>query len=193
MAGAPAPRSFDDVARQITVAGLIGLWEIEETWRPVAGKPYEVSSWGRVRRAGGRILQPSITRGYYHVSLSVGGAVETVRVHKLVAVAFIGPPPFEGAEAAHNDGNRLNCRVGNLRWASKIENQADRVRHGTDIRGEDVYGAKLTEADIPVIRRRIARCERYQDIADDYGVDKSTIGYIAVNKIWRHVPHSEAA
>lgn len=187
--------SFEDVARTLTVAGLIALFEIEETWRPVPERPYEVSSWGRVRRVGSaRNLQPGVTSGYQHVCLSLGGVTENRRVHKLVAAAFIGPPPFEGAEVAHTDGDALNCRVGNLRWASKVENQADRVRHGTDIRGADVHGSKLTDADIPAIRARIARAEPYQDIADAYGVHKSLIGYIAAGKVWRHVPlESEAA
>lgn len=186
--------SFEDVARTLTVAGLLALFDIEETWRPVEGWPYEVSSWGRVRRIGGRILQPGITNGYQHVSLSRDGVVESARIHRLVAIAFVGPPPFEGAEVAHNDGDALNCRPKNLRWASAVENQADRRRHGTHIEGEDVHCAKLTAADIPAIRRRIADGHRYQDIADDYGVDKSCIGYIAVNRTWRHVPRqSEAA
>lgn len=188
MSGA-ARQSLDAVAT-LTVADLIAILDASECWRAVPGWPYEVSSWGNVRRVGtGRILEPAATKHYLHVTLSDDNVQANARVHRLVIEAFWGPPPFPDAEAAHNDGNPHHNRASNLRWATKTENQADRVRHGTDLRGSKVYGAKLTEADIPVIRRRIASGERYQSIADDYGVDKSNIGCIAVGKTWRHVPN----
>ena len=48
----------------------------------------------------------------------------------LVVLAFLGPPPFPGAHAAHFDGDKLNNRLSNLRWASPAENEADKRRHG---------------------------------------------------------------
>lgn len=170
-----------------------------EVWLPAPGYAgvYEVSNLGAVRRAlaaparslgvPGRMLKPSFTEGYAHVSLSLRGTVRTHRLHVLVLTAFCGPPPFAGAQACHNDGVQANCALTNLRWGTALENQADVDRHGHRCRGSDVHGAVLTERDIPSIRRRIDRGERNPAIARDYGVSPSTIHLIRHNRIWRHV------
>jgi hypothetical protein len=169
----------------VTIADLIREWTEHEIWRSVAGWPkYEVSTFGRVRR-NGLILQASVTSGYSHVSLSDGEIVRTVRIHILVAKTFLGTPPFESAIVAHNDGIKLNCCVGNLRWASARENQNDRIRHGTRVQGSRVFCAKLKEADIPVIRQRVMAGERYPTIAQDYGVSISTICLIKKGRTWQ--------
>ncbi|MED5545765.1 MAG: NUMOD4 domain-containing protein [Pseudomonadota bacterium] len=170
-----------------------------EVWMPVPDYEdlYEVSNLGRVRRAlsaparslgvPGAILKPSLTNGYLVLSLSKAGAVKSHRVHTLVMTAFCGGRPFPGAQICHNDGNSTDCRLTNLRWDSAYGNQADVERHGTRCRGNDVYGAKLTEIDVIEIRARIARGERNPPIANDFGVSISTIHLIRHNRTWRHV------
>ncbi|AXV72811.1 hypothetical protein CJO75_01120 [Ralstonia solanacearum] len=64
-------------------------------------------------------------------------------IHRLVALTFLGPPPSRQHEVAHNDGNRANNIVTNLRWATHAENVADTFRHGT--------------AKVPVYRGRTIR------------------------------------
>ena len=105
----------------------------------------------------------------------------------MVMVAFCGADPFPGAQVCHNDGDTSNCRLVNLRWDTAYGNQADVDRHGTRCRGEDVFGAKLTETDVAMIRKRIAGGERNPVIASDFGVSTSTIHLIRHNRIWRHV------
>lgn len=182
----------DSIADEaLTVAAFIAALEATETWRPVVGFPcYSVSSWGRVSGPRG-ILKPSATQGYLHVSVCAEGAVVTKRIHVMVAEAFLGPSPFDGAEVAHNDGVRENCRVGNLRWATTIENAADVARHGMRVKGSEVFGAKLTEADIPVIRRRLQEGEGYPTIAADYGISVSSVYMIRHNRTWRHVDQQQ--
>jgi hypothetical protein len=46
---------------------------------------------------------------------------------------------------------------------------------------------KLSEADIPVIRRRLASGETGASIAASYGVTQTSISYINRGKTWRHV------
>jgi hypothetical protein len=162
-----------------------------EVWLPVVGYEglYEVSNLGRCRRiATGLVLSPvRQSSGYLTVSLSSAGDVRNYRLHRLVLIAFCGSEPFDGAIAAHNDGNRENCQLTNLRWASPVENQADRVRHGTMRQGSAVYGAVLTENDVSEIRRRLAAGERNPPIANDFGVSISTIHLIRHRRTWRHV------
>lgn len=55
-------------------------------------------------------------------------------VHRIVALTFIGVPPFAKSEVCHNDGNRRNNHYSNLRWGTRKENVADSIRHGTFLR-----------------------------------------------------------
>lgn len=160
-------------------------WVREETWRSIPGYPnYLVSSHGRVQGPRATLKFGDLF-GYKTVSLSANGTTKSFRVHRLVIEAFAGAPPFEGAIVAHNDGDRSNNRIDNLRWASARENQQDRVRHHTRLSGSRVHNAKLTESEIPTIRDRIRSGERYPRIAEDYGVSVSTICLISKGKIWK--------
>ncbi|MFS8368420.1 HNH endonuclease [Acetobacter oryzifermentans] len=172
-----------------TLSDVLAFMCKEESWRFIVEFPnYEVSSHGKVRRVGqAHSLIPSWTHGYAHVSLCHGEGIKTRRIHRLVADAFLGSPPFAGAILAHNDGDKTNNRADNLRWASLAENQEDRRRHGTKTCGSSVRGAKLHEDDIPKIRTRLKRGEACVDIADSYDVSVSTISLIQRNKTWRHV------
>jgi hypothetical protein len=167
---------------------LRDIVERVEVWLPVCGYEgvYEVSNHGKIRR-GERVLAPSTANGYLHVSLSLHGAIITHRVHVLVLTAFCGPPPFCGAQAAHNDGNQINCHLTNLRWASAVENQADVERHGHRCKGTSVYGAILDDAGVRTIRALISAGSRNRPIAERFGVSISTIHLIRHNQTWKHV------
>ncbi|WP_375274469.1 HNH endonuclease [Methylorubrum thiocyanatum] len=168
-----------------SVADLIARFDEIELWRTIPDWPgYEVSSWGKVRRRN-RVLRPASVAKYPFITLSCRQKRKSARIHHLVAAAFLGPPPFEGAIVAHNDGDTSNAKASNLRWASARENQHDRARHNTHCHGSRVFGAKLKEAQIPVIRQRIAAGERYRDIGADYGVSIHTIHLIKKNRIWK--------
>lgn len=122
--------------------------------------------------------------GYYKVMLTnAAGKRRGEYVHRLVCRAFHGEGP-QGTEVAHNDGNGLNCRVDNLRWATRTDNIGDQIKHGTKTRGERVPQAKLTEADVKAIRSDV---RRQAEIAKAYGVDQSQISEIKSRKAWSHV------
>lgn len=118
-----------------------------ERWLPVGGWEgfYAVSDAGRVkslprtvrgpgghpRRVKERILKASVDEnGRCHVALARDGDTRTYRVHRLVLMAFIGPPD-PGEEACHNDGSPSNNALSNLRWDSHAGNMADKNLHGT--------------------------------------------------------------
>jgi HNH endonuclease/NUMOD4 motif len=134
---------------------------MSEEWRTIAAFPnYEVSSLGRVRRVAGgsgavigRILRPIVKDGYQAVSLGSGRRHHLV--HRLVAEAFHGPPPFPDAEAAHKDGSRAKNASENLYWATRFQNAADRDRHGTTARGERSGMARLSDEDVQLIRAHV--------------------------------------
>lgn len=164
---------------------------VEEVWLSPEGYEglYKVSNLGRVfGLKRNRCLSPTREEtGYYTVCLSADGVVTKFRLNVLVLSTFCGPSPFDGAHAAHNNGDPSDNSLRNLRWASSIENQADVDRHGRRCRGEDVHGAVLTEFDVKEIRRLIKAGSKNKPLADLFGVSVSTIHLIRHNKTWRHV------
>ena len=115
-------------------------------WRDVVGYEgiYEVSSSGGVRSLtrksrnqwgeftlAGKSLSPGInSQGRPVVVLRRDGKGKTWLVHRLVAMAFLGPCP-PGYVVCHNNGDRLDNRVENLRWDSRSANAFDSIKHGT--------------------------------------------------------------
>ena len=69
------------------------------------------------------------TTGYAQVILYGVGKPSPRRIHRLVLETFIGPMP-PGSYALHNDGDKANNRLENLRWGDSSENTLDMVRHG---------------------------------------------------------------
>lgn len=92
------------------------------------GKFYLVSSWGRVKSlhhrptAYHKILKPYVDRdGYLVVGLRNHGKGKTVKIHRLVAQAFI-PNPKKYPQVNHKDENKTNNHVENLEWCTNQYN-----------------------------------------------------------------------
>lgn len=117
-----------------------------EQWKPVVGYEglYEVSDHGNVRSLGrtvtkkngqiyrrrGGPLKPRSGQKYASVVLyDAEGATWTVRVHRLVILAFVGPIP-DGMLVRHYDDNPRNNHLSNLAIGTHSENMRDAVRNG---------------------------------------------------------------
>lgn len=75
------------------------------------------------RRPGKLLTNVKKKSGYYDVNLvSPDGLKKVIRVHRLVALTFLGPPPFEGAVINHKNLVKVDNRVSNLEWCSQTEN-----------------------------------------------------------------------
>lgn len=109
-----------------------------EEWRSIPGyeRTYQVSSLGRImsrprpRTKGGLLKIKVGKRGYPAVGLVQDGRQMTHEVHRLVALAFIGPRP-EDALVRHIDGNPLRPHADNLVYGDWSDNLIDRIGHGT--------------------------------------------------------------
>lgn len=176
----------------------------QERWLPVVGYEglYEVSDMGRIKsvarviqRKGGRvnpipkkILKP-ITAGkrYPMANLYSEAKMRSHLWHRIVAEAFLGPCP-EGHQVAHNDGNPFNNKLANLRYATVLENNHDKFKHGTVLRGEQIGISKLTPEKVIEIRRLYAS-GRYsqQALADMFGVWQTVVSSIVLRKTWKHI------
>ena len=123
-----------------------------EIWKDVAGYEglYEVSSYGRVKSLnyGGckgvvKIMKQTFDdKGYLNVRLSKDGKTKKIRVHRLVAIAFI-PNVENKPEIDHKNTIRYDNKVENLRWSTHKENMNNELtrKHNSESR----KGIRCTE------------------------------------------------
>ena len=175
-----------------------------EEWRAIPGFEgfYEVSDLGNVRSVDRWVTfmnrgreaslfyhaQPMARAphpgGYVLVHLYKDQKRKAMTVHKAVMLAFVGPRPPH-LEILHGDDDKTNCRLGNLRYGTRLQNVAEAVARGRVTRGEKSASAKLTVCDVADIRRRVG--EPQQDLAQEFGCTFSNISAIQLRKSWRHV------
>ena len=110
---------------------------MEEIWKPIEGYEnyYEISNKGRLRSVDrvvqdkngvkmpikGRLIKCGTCQGYKIYNLYKGGKYKSVRIHRLVAQAFI-PNPENKSDVNHKDFDRSNNCVENLEWTTRQEN-----------------------------------------------------------------------
>ena len=72
-------------------------------------------------------------QGYKRVGLSMGCyKTKTIKIHRLVAQAFI-PNPENKGDVNHIDGNKSNNHYSNLEWCSAKENIIHAYKNGLNI------------------------------------------------------------
>lgn len=174
----------------------------QEYWKPVPGYEgfYEVSDQGRVRSldrvdCGGR-FRPSIElkpsrrnkkRPYLSVVLNRSSRKKTVNVHTLVAEAFLGDRPAL-LEVLHGDRGPQCNEISNLRYGTRTENQADRLRDGTDCRGEKSPNAKLSRELISQMQQcREREGLSYMQLGKRFDVDQGTAHRALTGRSWKHL------
>lgn len=182
-----------------------------ELWRPVLGYEgqYEVSNLGNVRSLRFRNGKCDTAR---QTPLPIGGtsrhgyrqcklAGRRRFIHNLVLEAFVGPRP-PGTEGAHLNGQKADNRVENLAWKTHIENEADKVQHGTLLAGDRhparlhpermAHGArnaatKLTEAQAASILAESAAGASQRALARKNGVSQRTVQHLLRGTTWSHL------
>lgn len=84
--------------------------------------PYSISQNGKVRNLRtGKFLKGSILHTYNYINFRWDGKQKNKAVHRLVAEAFLSKQE-NATMVDHIDGNRLNNKIENLRWATPKEN-----------------------------------------------------------------------
>lgn len=149
-------------------------------WRPIDGHPnYAVSENGDVKnKKTGRILKPVLTKnGYLRVTLDG----KLIRVHRIVALAFLGNEN-NYPQINHKDGNKQNNNVENLEWCTASEN----IRHAhlTGLKKINYAGIKQPRKinQFTLDGRMIATYDSLMDIQRKYGYDNSSITKVCKGK-----------
>ena len=147
-------------------------------WKRIEGyQGYFVSDTGAVRGKMGKILRGAISRNYRYVVLRKGSSGHSKAVHRLVAQAFLGPPP-NGCEVNHKDGNKMNNATNNLEWLTRRQN----MRHAESL--------GLSKAKLNLRKAAVIRCKRKSGIsvrtlAQEFDVHPKTIYRVLSGKLWR--------
>lgn len=117
----------------------------EEIWKDISGYEglYQISNFGRVKSLarmvnnnGGfylskeRFLKAGIdSNGYALVVLSKNDKNKSVRIHRLVAIAFVNNLKNTNI-VNHIDGNKLNNIYTNLEWITSSQNNTHAYKTG---------------------------------------------------------------
>lgn len=178
----------------------------EEVWRDVAGfeDRYEVSNRGRVRskaytkwgkNKGGAfsyvttpgILKQNLNDGYPKVTLERLGERKTVKVHKLVALAFISNPDNLPV-VNHKDSDRTNNNVSNLEWCTQQYNVQHSYDTGSNSNAGDLHPSAVLSAEIVKAMRSLhAEGKSIRELVQIYGFKYHTINKAIRRRSWSHV------
>ena len=164
---------------KVSIAGFPNYWVTRD------GEVISKGRWGKPQALRKFYMKGRLP--YAYVNLHADKKMRTCRVAVLICEAFHGPRPSDKHEAAHRNGIHNDDRADNLRWATKIENAADRRLHGTQIQGSSVNNAKLTDDFVRLIRATSRHYGNQIELARRFNVSRSTIARVQKNKTWRHV------
>lgn len=154
--------------------------------RPSRGKPEEFLKSVVLSHEGDDCLEwpfAKLDMGYGIIARPKG-TTRTRLVHRLVCEIVNGPA--DEMDAAHSCGNTGCCNPKHIRWATHVENMADREDHGTDLRGERSGTAKLTDAKVLQIRAMHGKVSQ-QRLAEMFSVTISNISMITSRRTWSHL------
>ncbi len=102
-------------------------------------------------------------------------------VHRLVAALFLPWDEMSGKYVLHMCDRPSCCNPNHLRVGSHQENMADASAKGR-------LSKKLQAADVIEIRRLRAAGHTQQDLAERFGVSRTTVQQIERRETWRHLP-----
>ncbi len=156
-----------------------------DSWRKVRDFDYEVSSAGQIRNSTGHIMSLKKTYdGYLEIGLRRKGFRKFIRVHRIVAAAFLDNPENK-PQVNHIDGNKKNNHVSNLEYCTGSENMKHSYGLGIhDQKGENNNTAKLTEADVLAIR---ISTQPHKELAKKYKTTPYSIQRIIRKERWAHI------
>jgi len=136
---------------------------------------YWITNFGRLFRApcqkrpNWAELSGETNHGYVRAKLSLDSGIKRMRIHRLVADAFLSNPENKPA-VNHIDGNKKNNKVENLEWCTHSENEYHSYRTLGKVAGRQrpksvsIKAVKLRNAGITI-----------REVAERLGVSESFV------------------
>lgn len=177
-----------------------------EEWRDIAGYEgyYRVSNKGEVMSIARRcmhtrgyefilkekILKVGYTKkGYVTVTLYKEGTRKTIKVHRLVASAFI-PNKLGKPQVNHINAKKDDNKVSNLEWCTNSENQIHAVANKlTSYRkGEMHHATTLNQYNVYTIAFLLKHTNmKLKEIGSIFNVTDHSICAIKRGRNWKHL------
>lgn len=157
---------------------------MKEIWKPLYGyKNWEISSQGRIRKTF--TPKPYVNQtGYSVVHVSQDSIQRKIALHRAVYETFVDEIP-ENMMINHINGIKTDNRIENLELVTNRENIEHYKNNLLTYKGEIHHKAKLTQADVDLIRKRKKFGVSTMQLSKEYGVNPSTIKRIIARKTWK--------
>jgi len=162
---------------------------INERWKSIKGYEgiYEVSDCGNLRNEKtGKVLLKKNSKGYLAIDLYKNGERKSLKVHRLVAQAFIKNPD-NLPQVNHVDGKKMNNYRSNLEWNSPKQNVRHSLLTGSFPIGERNGGSVLKETEVKQIRSLSREGADHKDLSKIFKVSRKTIFSVVHHLTWKHI------
>lgn len=171
----------------------------DEIWKPIPSLnyKYEASNFGRFRNAITKRILKQFENLHGYMVLQARPEmykVVNVRIHRVVAEAFLGPCP-DGYVVNHKDGNKKNNNINNLEYVTPSQNNQhaldNHLRHPADMKKyspkeEQHYKAKITKEIVyKILEIRDGTGFGCRKIAKMVGVDRGIVNGILTGRTWK--------
>lgn len=179
-----------------------------ETWKPLQfngwkhlRKKYALSSSGRIAsytedlETDGKLLQGSLTTGYRTLNLHRPGDNGTLYIHREIARLFLPKPSSKAKYVIHNNHNKLDNSVKNLKWATLPEMIEHQQKSPAKIAYKKVQanrneGLKLNATQVRSIKKMLDDSKRkvtIKKLAEKFGVSEMTMYRIKSGENWARI------
>ena len=193
-------KDIKHISKNIPKSVYIGYGEYNEKFKQVfiydIPTSYIISSHGRLFNTNYHGKKGDIRRmktrldkdGYETAGISFNGIAKTVKIHRLVANAFIKNPKHK-PEVNHINGIKTNNGVWNLEWVTTKENLIHALKTGLRIplKGEEVYSSKHDKSKVIKICEMLKQNKSFQEISETLNVTHYMIHFILRKKRWKHI------
>nr|DAE13503.1 MAG TPA: homing endonuclease [Siphoviridae sp. ctVif31] len=147
-------------------------------WKPTYayGEQYEISNTGIVRNKFTKkeLSLQKDNKGYLRARLSLHDKKITVKVHRLVAQAFI-PNTEMKPQVNHIDGNKENNCTENLEWVTNSENQLHAYKNNLNYVTGKAGREKIPIIQIDINGKIIERFDSIGEASRKIGIQRQNI------------------
>ncbi len=169
-------------------------------WKELRNK-YAVSSLGRIAsykevvHEDGKLLRGSITTGYRTLNLHRPANKGTLYIHREMAKLFFKKPSVKYKYVIHNNHDKLDNNIKNLKWATLEE----MIEHQQGSPAKIAYkkkqanrtvGLKLNATQVKKIKETLGNKNRkitIKQLAEKYGVSEMTMYRIKSGENWGRI------
>jgi hypothetical protein len=164
---------------------------MNEIWKQCEENPkWEISSYGNLRNIAKQTkpYRHLHKQGYWYAQYKSKGKAKSVKVHRLVAKAFLANPLNKRC-VNHKDAVKTNNHVDNLEWVTHLENSQHAYANNLvpALIGELNGRALINEELVHKICRAYVDGMSPKSVIDIFGVTRNQAIKIKCKTTWKHI------